>query len=100
MPGGNAKKVYLSKKKWGYGITSDSRHQESQYIEVTENMLRLQKVLERRRQAAAAATSTPTSSVVTETTTHATPEAVPDTKEPKKKKKSRKPKDTNAANKN
>ena len=94
MPGNKAKKTI-------HGILRGHQgHQESQKIEVTENMLRLQKVLKRRRQAAAAATSTPTSSVVTETTTHATPEAVPDTKEPKKKKKSRKPKDTNAANKN
>ena len=92
MPGKNNKKTLF------HGITSDSRHQESQYIEVTENVLRLQKVLERRRQAAVAAPSTPTSSVVTETTAQATPEAVPDTKEPKKKKKSRKPKDPNAAN--
>ena len=92
MPGNKGKKTI-------HGILRGHQgHQESQKIEVTENMLRLQKVLERRRQAAVP--STPTSSVVTGTTTQATPEAVPDTKEPKKKKKSRKPKDPNAANKN
>ena len=73
---------------------------EASFSELQSRRERLQHVLERRKQAAVieATTSNPTSTAVPETTTQATPEAIPDTKEPKKKKKkekSKKPEDPN-----
>ena len=85
---------------FGFQSFRSSSQDEASFFELQSRRERLQHVLERRQQAAVieATTSNPTSTAVPETTTQATPEAIPDTKEPKKKKKkkkSKKPEDPN-----
>ena len=88
--------------------TSIPNYQESSHlrdgIALEERQLRLQKVLEKRRQAASneasAATPTTSGSADPVTETPDTSEAVPDNKEPRKSKKPKKSKDPEAVEKN